>query len=154
MPLSAQPSEGASLGAQYHGPQPDTDILRLNARFHDYSATSILRAVLRLGVAGQRVAMVSSFGADSVVLLHLVAQADPETPVLFLDTGKLFAETLVYQHQVADHLGLRNVTVLRPDATQIAGADPYGALRLRDADACCALRKTDVLARAITGFDG
>ena len=100
-----------------------------------------------------RVALVSSFGADSAVLLHLVAEADPTVPVLFLDTGKLFTETLAYSNRLARRLGLRDLRVLRPDPAELAAADPLGRLWDADPDRCCALRKTAPLERALAGFD-
>ena len=125
----------------------------LNARFRHHGATAVLQGVLRDGLAGT-IAMVSSFGADSVALLHLVALADPSTPVLFIETGMHFPETLAYQMEVAERLRLRNVRLVRADDATVAQADPYGALRLRDPDACCALRKTAPLENALAGFDG
>ena len=53
-----------------------------------------------------RIAVVSSFGADSAVLLALVADIDPSIPVLFLHTGKHFPETLAYRDRLAALLGL------------------------------------------------
>ena len=125
----------------------------LNTRFRHHGATAVLRAVLTEGVAGD-IAMVSSFGAESVALLHLVAMVDRTTPVLFLDTAMLFSETLVYQQDVAEKLGLRDVRVLRADADIVTKRDPYGALHLSDPDACCALRKTAPLEDALSAFDG
>jgi hypothetical protein len=61
-----------------------------------------------------RAATVSSFGAESVVLLHLLAQVDRAAPVLFLDTEMLFPATLTYQREVAGRLGLTGVQVIRP----------------------------------------
>ena len=98
--------------------------------------------------------MVSSFGAESVALLHLVAMVDRSTPVLFIDTRLLFAETLAYQQEVAERLRLSDVRVLRTDDATMQARDPYGALRFSDTDACCALRKTLPLEQALDGFDG
>jgi phosphoadenosine phosphosulfate reductase len=98
------------------------------------------------------IALVSSFGAESVVLLHMAAIIDPATPVLFVDTELLFTETLIYQQEVSERLGLRNVQIIRAD--DIAEKDPYGALRFSDTDACCHLRKTVPLQKALAGFDG
>ena len=100
-----------------------------------------------------RVALVSSFGAESAVLLHLVLSAAPETEVLFLDTGKHFPETLAYRDRLAAHLGIARLTVLRPEAAALRQADPFGALHGTDPDACCALRKTGPLQGALAGFD-
>lgn len=100
-----------------------------------------------------RVALVSSFGAESVVLLHMVAEVDPATPVLFGQTEMLFPETMAYQAEVAERLGLTDLRHLRPDAAALAAGDPDGALHATDPDACCALRKVAPLERALEGFD-
>lgn len=100
-----------------------------------------------------RIALLSSFGADSAVLLHLVARADPAMPVLLLDTGKLFPETLAHRDALIAQLGLRDVRSIAPDPVALAARDPFGGLRLLDPDACCALRKTEPLARALAPFD-
>lgn len=101
-----------------------------------------------------RVALVSSFGAESVVLLHMVAQASPDTPVLFLDTEMLFPETLAYQHEVAAHLGLSDIRIIRPTRAKLMERDVDGILHTVDPDACCALRKTQPLDDALRDFDG
>ncbi|MGB3406423.1 MAG: phosphoadenylyl-sulfate reductase [Jannaschia sp.] len=125
---------------------------RLNADLADASAATILEHALRDARLGE-IAMVSSFGADSVVLLHLLSQVDPATPVLFLETGMLFAETLAYQQQVAETLGLRDVRIIRPDPTDLFLHDPDGALHTADTDACCTIRKVKPLDLALQGFD-
>ncbi|MEX0349751.1 MAG: phosphoadenylyl-sulfate reductase [Paracoccaceae bacterium] len=123
----------------------------LNARFRHHSAHDVIHGALE--EAG-RLALVSSFGAESVVLLHMAAVVDKDTPVLFVDTQLLFTETLVYQQEVSERLGLRNVQIIRATHEDLARDDPYGALRLRDTDACCTLRKTIPLQRALKGYDG
>ncbi|QFS82218.1 Phosphoadenosine phosphosulfate reductase [Roseivivax sp. THAF40] len=128
-------------------------VAALNARYRHHGATAVLRGALNDPEAG-RIAMVSSFGAESVALLHLVAMVDRSTPVLFIDTRLLFAETLVYQQEVAERLGLRDVRILKTDADALQARDPYGALKHSDPDACCALRKTLPLEAALDGFDG
>jgi phosphoadenosine phosphosulfate reductase len=100
-----------------------------------------------------RVALVSSFGAESAALLHMVAAIDPATPVIFLDTGKLFPETLAYRDTLTGLLGLRDVRTISPDAGDLAMNDPDGSLHQRDTDACCHVRKTIPLERALRGFD-
>ena len=101
-----------------------------------------------------RVALVSSFGAESVALLHMASRIDPHLPVLFLQTEMLFPETIAYQEAVARSLGLRDVRRVAPDPLAAARRDPEGRLHERDTDACCALRKTEPLARALEPFDG
>ena len=124
----------------------------LNARYRHHGATAVLDHALRDREVG-RVALVSSFGAESVVLLHLLSTVSPRTPVLFVDTGKLFAETLEYRRTLAQRLALTDLRTVSPDAARVARADPGGTLHLSDPDACCALRKVDVLERALAGFD-
>ena len=99
-----------------------------------------------------RAATVSSFGAESVVLLHMLAQVDRAAPVLFLDTEMLFPATLAYQREVAETLGLTDVRTIRPERTEAFARDPEGDLHRRDPDACCALRKTEPLEAALRGF--
>ena len=99
-----------------------------------------------------RVALISSFGADAAVLLHMAASVDRAFPVLMLETGMLFPETLAYQRALAERLGLSDLRNLRPDPADLAASDPDGSLHRRDADACCALRKVRPLGRALAHF--
>lgn len=100
-----------------------------------------------------KVAMVSSFGAESVVLLHMISQTAPDTPILFIDTEMLFPETLQYQKDVAEELGLTNVQVVKPSREKLLEQDVDGILHTIDPDACCALRKTQPLEDALEGYD-
>ncbi|MEM1316233.1 MAG: phosphoadenylyl-sulfate reductase [Pseudomonadota bacterium] len=124
----------------------------LNRLHAGASAREVLEDAVRREFRG-RIALVSSFGAESAALLHLVSEADPATPVLFLETGMLFAETLQYQRRLAADLGLRDVRMIRAEAGALAAGDPDGTLHGRDPDACCDLRKTRPLAEALLGFD-
>ncbi len=99
-----------------------------------------------------RIALVSSFGAESVVLLHMLAAIDRTTPVIFLNTGKLFGETLAYREMLAERFGLTDVRDVRPDPVDAARSDPDGNLWNRDPAACCWFRKVLPLQRALTGF--
>ncbi|AKO97459.1 phosophoadenylyl-sulfate reductase (thioredoxin) [Marinovum algicola DG 898] len=128
-------------------------IASLNTEFRHHGATSVLEAALSRPEFG-KIAMVSSFGAESVALLHLVAMVDRTTPVLFIDTQMLFAETLVYQTEVAERLGLKNVRAIHADPAELARRDPDGLLHKTDTDACCTLRKTEALDGALAGYDG
>ncbi|NOD63491.1 MULTISPECIES: phosphoadenylyl-sulfate reductase [unclassified Ruegeria] len=123
----------------------------LNARFRHHSAHDVMHGALE---EIDKLALVSSFGAESVVLLHMAAVVDKMTPVLFVDTQMLFTETLEYQQEVSERLGLKNVQIIRADDEDVQRDDPYGALRLRDTDACCNLRKTFPLQKALTGYCG
>lgn len=144
MPLSARSEAAAPVRSL---PAPDA----LAERLGDLPATALIAAVA--DEFRGRIALVSSFGADSAVLLHLVAEADPALPVLFLDTGKLFAETLEYRDRLARRLGLRDLRILRPDPVELGAGDPSGWLWTADPDGCCALRKAAPLERALAGFE-
>lgn len=100
-----------------------------------------------------RVALLSSFGAESSVLLHMISEVAPNVPVLFLDTGKLFDETIQYRDQLVREFGLTDLRVIFPDESDLARTDPQGDLNARDTDLCCHIRKTVPLARATEGFD-
>ncbi len=129
-----------------------TNAQRLNDRFRDATTQEMLAAVLRERLLGD-VAAVSSFGAESAVLLHLIATIDPSVPVLFLETGKHFPETLAYRDLLVDRLGLRDFRNLTPDPERLAARDGTGLRWSYDPDGCCDLRKVEPLARALTGFD-
>jgi phosphoadenosine phosphosulfate reductase len=124
----------------------------LNARYRHHGATAVLEHALSDPQVGT-VAMVSSFGAESVALLHMLSVMDRSVPVLFLDTEMLFDETLSYQAEVAESLRLTNVQVIRPDRESVFHRDTDGLLHRRDPDACCALRKSEPLQRALGPYD-
>ena len=131
-------------------PDASSVIDSLNRNHGDGAAHHFLTAALaRAG----RVAMVSSFGADSAVLLHMVAKINPELPVMFIDTLALFPETVVYQQDLAAYLGLRNVQTISPHREMLFLRDQDGLLHRANADACCQLRKAEPLARALSGYD-
>ena len=112
------------------------------------------REILEAAVAefGDRLALVSSFGAESAVLLHMISQVKPAMPVLFLDTGMLFGQTLDYRRQLAARLGLTDVRDLRPSYQDLATVDPDAKLWQTDTDACCHVRKVIPLDKALGGF--
>ncbi len=134
---------------RYDVPKAELAALQEKARGRDASG------ILELALAGPlegRSAVVSSFGAESAVLLHLVASIDPAAPILFLSTGKLFGETLRYRDRLQEMLGLSDVRSLAPTLAARAALDPDGTLWSRDTDACCGLRKVAPLAAALKAF--
>ena len=98
------------------------------------------------------VALVSSFGTESALLLDLAAEIDRAVPVIFLDTGKLFPETLEYRDTLIDRLGLTDVRLVQPEARAVATQDANGTLWRQHPDRCCNLRKTQPLQTALEGF--
>jgi len=130
----------------------DSRAATLNARYRNHAAVQVLRHALGDPDLG-RVALVSSFGAESVVLLHMLSVAAPDTAVLFIDTEMLFPETLDYQREIAARLPLTDIRLIRASEDEIAAADPDGTLHRRDADSCCNTRKIVPLERALSRFD-
>jgi len=129
-----------------------TRAARLVARAEAIMARELLAEMIRNEFPG-RIALVSSFGTEAAILLHMVASIDPATPIVFLDTGKLFGETLRYRDLLIELLELSDVRVIAPDAARIAAEDPDGVLWRADPNRCCAIRKVEPLARALEGFD-
>ncbi|PZO04882.1 MAG: phosphoadenylyl-sulfate reductase [Alphaproteobacteria bacterium] len=124
----------------------------LNARYAEADPATLIRAVLT-PAWGLKVATLSSFGAEASVVLDFVARVDPALPVLFLDTGQHFLQTLSYRKRLSAHLGLTDVRIILPDAADRADKDPKDDLWLSDPDACCDLRKVAPLGRASAPFD-
>ncbi|GGA47487.1 phosphoadenylyl-sulfate reductase [Pelagibacterium lentulum] len=128
-------------------------IIALNGMYDEMDAEGVLRQAVEDVLPGD-IALVSSFGADSAVLLHLVSLVDKDLPVYFLETGKHFAETLDYVETLKSVLGLTNVTALYPDPEDVKRFDPDGTLWETDPDSCCHIRKTEPLDKIVAGFGG
>src|SRR6478609_9189907 len=126
----------------------------LNARLRDAHPREILRAAVEEYRGSGKLALVSSFGAESAVLLSLASEVDPSIPVLFLDTGMHFGQTLDYRKSLTAKLGLTDVRDLRPQYQDLATQDPAADLYKTDTDACCHIRKVLPLDRALGEFDG
>ena len=125
---------------------------RLEGKFAQVKAGSLLRLAIEDLYPG-RIALVSSFGADSAVLLHMVSEIDNKTPVVFVDTGQLFPETLAYRDELCARLGLGNIVVAEPDAATLAAEDPEKFLFASDPDRCCDIRKVLPLGKALENYE-
>jgi phosphoadenosine phosphosulfate reductase len=128
------------------------DAAAYETRFAGVPAPDMLRTLLTRELHGH-IAAVSSFGTESAVLLHMVAQADPATPVVFTDTLKMFPETLAYRDTLVAQLGLLDVQLIRPDPARLAAKDPDGIRHGYDPDGCCELRKVEPLARGLAPYE-
>jgi phosphoadenosine phosphosulfate reductase len=125
------------------------DIIR---QFEHFDGRDLLVPLIENHFKG-RIALVSSFGTESVALLHMVASIDRAVPVIFIDTGKLFVETKLYRQKLVKLFGLRDVRIARPFASDLAHHDPQGMLHKSNADLCCHVRKTVPMESALEGFD-
>lgn len=128
-----------------------TDVIRLNNLFRGQDTAEVVTSVIGAGLLGET-AIVSSFGAESAVLLHLMSQAAPDIPVLFLETGKHFAETLAYRDLLAEKLRL-NLVNLTPDPAELAAKDATELRWSYDPDGCCEIRKVNPLEKKMLNFD-
>lgn len=121
---------------------------RLQMFYGQLDAAALLRVMIREEFKGE-IALISSFGADAALLLAMVAEVDSVTPVLFLETGKHFSETLAYARTLTEKLGLTQVHWLTPDPVLAQRSDPGGELWRTQPNRCCWLRKVEPLARAV-----
>ena len=152
-----QPASGDDLlvWRRRHAPAPEDAVAlaaRLNAQWADADADDLLRAVLDPAL-GRKAVAISSFGAEAAVLLHLISRVQPHLPVVFLETGQHFFQTLAYRRELTERLGLTEVRDVQPDAASLAASDPHGDLWRHAPDACCDLRKVQPLAKGLEGFD-
>jgi phosphoadenosine phosphosulfate reductase len=133
--------------------EPDSlpDAASLDRLLADADPVQIIR-VGREVIGRERLAVVSSFGTESAVLLKLVSDVDPAIPVLLLDTGWLFPETIAHRDALVAQLGLTDVRSIAPDPNKLRQRDPYADLWSTNPDACCAVRKVEPLADALTPF--
>ena len=123
----------------------------LDRALRDASPVDVIANALRV-VGRDKLAVVSSFGIDSAALLKVMADVDPSIPVIFLDTGWLFEETLAYRDTLVAQLGLRDVRSMRPSEETLSREDPERELWFSDPDACCRIRKVEPLLRALKPF--
>lgn len=143
---------------QDEDPAPTADaasagrVAELTERYGRLEGAALLGALARDEFPG-RIAVVSSFGTESAVLLAMAAEADPAFPVFFINTGKLFGETLRYRDTLATALGLTDIRTVGPTPEDVAAGDADGLLFTRSHDSCCHMRKTVPLDRALRGVD-
>jgi phosphoadenosine phosphosulfate reductase len=130
---------------------PSADVL--DRALRDASPAAVIAAALQ-AVGREHLAVVSSFGTESAALLKVMAEVDAAIPVIFLDTGWLFEETLAYRDTLIATLGLRDVRSIKPLEATLSHEDPDRELWFSDPDACCRIRKVEPLARALAPFDG
>jgi phosphoadenosine phosphosulfate reductase len=125
---------------------------RLNDLLQDALPAEVISAAVD-AVGRDRLAVISSFGTQSGALLKIVADVDPNIPVIFIDTGWMFAETLQYRDALVDQLHLSNVRSVLPQTATLERLDPEADLWSANPDLCCKLRKVDTLHAAMTDFD-
>ncbi|GLQ08036.1 phosphoadenylyl-sulfate reductase [Sneathiella chinensis] len=126
----------------------EAEAARLRGTYGHLEGTTLLEQLVDRELKGQ-IMLTSSFGAESAVLLDLVATVDPTIPVIFLDTRRLFGETLRYQRKLAEFLGLEDVRVIQPDTGLLKKTDPDDMLFTTDPDQCCHIRKVAPLDNAL-----
>lgn len=147
-------SKAQRADADFPPAAPCTDDVGGLARALAQAGPQEIIAAAARSVGPGRLCLVSSFGTESAVLLAFMAEVDRSIPVVFLDTGWLFEETLAYRDQLTAQLGLTDVRSIPPDPERLAALDHDRDLWFSDPDACCRIRKIEPLARALSGFGG
>jgi phosphoadenosine phosphosulfate reductase len=132
--------------------KPAPSARELDRALRDAPPADVIGAALQ-AVGREHLAVVSSFGTESAALLKVMAGVDAAIPVIFLDTGWLFEETLAYRDELIAALGLRDVRSVRPLEAALSQSDPDRELWFSDPDACCRIRKVEPLARTLAPFD-
>ncbi|KJC60603.1 phosphoadenosine phosphosulfate reductase [Bradyrhizobium sp. LTSPM299] len=141
----------SELTLELPGGLPAADVL--DRALRAASPAEVIAAALKT-IGRERLALVSSFGTESAALLKVMADVDPAIPVIFLDTGWLFDETLAYRDTLIATLGLTDVRSIKPEDETLSREDPDRELWFSDPDACCRIRKVEPLARALKPFSG
>jgi phosphoadenosine phosphosulfate reductase len=131
--------------------ETQAEAARLDALYGHLPPAEIISRAVEIFGAGD-IGAVSSFGADSAALLHMIAEIDSALPIVFLDTGKHFGETLDYRDALAADLGLTDIRIITPEEAALNRDDPDGKLHLTNTDACCAIRKVEPMARGVEPF--
>lgn len=139
----------AQIESQSASVLPTAD--ELDRALRDAAPAEIIAAALKT-VGRDQLAVVSSFGTESAALLKVMADVDPAIPVIFLDTGWLFEETLAYRDTLIAKLGLSDVRSIKPLEEALKRDDPDQDLWFSNPDACCRIRKVEPLARALKPF--
>jgi phosphoadenosine phosphosulfate reductase len=129
------------------------DIIRqLNGRFESAKPLEIVEwALTDSGL--DEMAISTAFQVEGTCLIHMATRLRPDIPILFLETGYHFAETLAFKQRLTELLGL-NVRELTGDHTVASQAEAYGPrLYERDPKQCCELNKVIPFARGLHEYD-
>jgi len=132
-------------------PQNSFDIISANIELKDLEPADVIRYAATV-LFKDRLCVVSSFGAESVILLHMVSKVQPTIPIIFLNTGKLFGETLRYRDRLQESLGLMDIRSIAPSSDDLNAHDEKGNLWTKDMDQCCHIRKVLPQERATAPF--
>jgi phosphoadenosine phosphosulfate reductase len=129
------------------------DVAALNARFEAAEPSEIVRWALEASRL-ERIAIASAFQAEGTCVIHMATRVRPDVPILFLETGYQFVETLAFRDRLVEDLRL-NVVNLRGEYTPERQAAELGPrLFERDPERCCELNKVRPMLAALRGLDG
>lgn len=138
-------------GSEEISPEMAERLASLQSRYEGVTGIELMRSMVTEEFKDD-IAIVSSFGSESAVLLHLISEVDPTVPVIFLNTGKLFGETLRYRDRLQEVVGLTDIRAIGPHPKDEQEYDPDGILWNDDPDKCCHFRKVLPLKRALKNF--
>jgi phosphoadenosine phosphosulfate reductase len=132
---------------------PVSEVLALNLKFEDAHPLDILRWTFEQSGL-ERLAIASAFQAEGTVVMHLATLIRPDAPILFLETGYQFAETLAFKEQLTERLGLNVVDLVGEHTVEQQAAVLGPRLFERNAELCCELNKVRPMFLALRELDG
>jgi phosphoadenosine phosphosulfate reductase len=127
-------------------------LAELNERFESAAPQEIVRWALE-GSGLERVAIASAFQAEGTCVMHMASLIRPDVPILFLETGFHFAETLAFKEQLMDLLGLSVVDLVGEHTVESQEAAYGRRLYERDPTLCCDINKVRPMFEALRGLD-
>jgi phosphoadenosine phosphosulfate reductase len=126
----------------------DQDVRSLNERLEDAHPREIVRWAL-LGSGLEPIAIASAFQAEGTCVMHMASEIRPDVPVLFLNTGFHFAETLALKERLAERLGLRVIDLVGAHTVESQTQEFGPRLYERDPDRCCQINKVEPMLGAL-----
>lgn len=128
------------------------DLANLNANMESRTPQELL--AWARSIFGERLAILSALQRAGCVLCHMASKVEYALPILFVDTGVLFPETLATRDRISSEYGLRFIT-LSPDLSMEEQTEKHGVLYLTPdgQTQCCEMRKTDPLLKMKGRYD-
>tara|TARA_B100000029_G_scaffold79792_1_gene71301 strand:+ start:3805 stop:4503 length:699 start_codon:yes stop_codon:yes gene_type:complete len=130
----------------------NSEFQKLSEKFSKLDSINLLNVMIKK-IFSKKIVLTSSFGSESIVILHMISKIDRSTPVIFINTGKLFPETLDYAKKIINLLKLNNILVLKPLNKDLKIKDPNENLYKKNPDECCKIRKVFPLEKIINNYD-
>ena len=142
----------AERGSPLHTLLSEDELAGLNQKFEDAHPRDVVRWALE-HAAFERIAIASAFQAEGTVVMHMATRIRPDVPVLFLETGYQFADTLAFKQRMTERLGLRVIDLVGEYTVERQTEEFGPRLFERDPDRCCELNKVRPMFAALRELD-